>query len=191
MANLNQPAGFRPVQTRSGSPWTGKCMRVAFVASDATAAFVGSLVTYTGESIDGGRTPVVTLAAPASDRLAGAVVRFEYNPEAMGTLYRPASTLRYAWIPADRDVMYWVQEDGDTTPLTAGAVEANIDFTAESGDTATGNSTMELDSDTVGVAATLPLRVVKADFGEDNELGQWAKWLVTLNLDAYSDKDGI
>ena len=191
MANQNQAAGFRPVQTRSGSPWTGKTMRVAFVESDSVAAFVGSMVKFTGSSADDGKTPVVALADPGDTQLAGAVVRMEYDPDRLSLLHREASTFRYAWIPADRDVMYWVQEDSDGGALQVSAVGANINFTAEVGDTATGNSTQELDSSTVAATDTLPLRIVKADFAEDNELGQYGKWLVTLNQDHYSSKTGL
>ena len=184
MANANEPGGFRPVQTRNGAPWAGKTIRVAFAAGDAVPAFVGQMVKYTGASADGGKTPVVEVADPADTRLAGAIVRFEFDPDNLTLLHRPTLTFRYAWLPADRDVLYWIQEDSDAGALTSGAVEANIDFIGISGSTITGASSTQLDSSTVLTTAALPLRIVRLDGADDNEIGVNAKWLVTINQDA-------
>jgi hypothetical protein len=192
---IDRPYGFRPV-TKRGESWCGTERAVVFSAGDAVAAFIGSMVKFTGTSeiIDGKSYAVVAVAEPADTRLAGAVTRFQYDPD--GYLkHRPASTQRIAYIPQDRDVLYSVQEDGDTTPLTAGAVEANIDFTAEVGDTVTSQSTMELNSDTVNTTATLPLRIVELEALPGNDLvgsgGVNPQWVVAINQDAYSDKAGL
>lgn len=195
MANLDQKAGFRPVNSRDVNSYTGKSMRVAFLESDATAAFVGSLVRFTGASADDGRTPVVTLSAPGDSaaqlgQLAGAIMRFEYNPANLEQLFKPASQFRYAWIPTDRNTLYFVQVGNGT--LTTAAVNQNINFTTEAGSTITGNSTQEIDAATVDTAATLPLRIVRAEFADDNEpTTAQGKWIVALNLDSYSNTTGV
>lgn len=189
----DSPYGFRPITSR-GESWAGKTRAVVFASTDATAAFVGSMVKFTGEStfVNGKSLAVVTVASPADTQLAGAVVRFSNDPDGYKA-HRPASTERVAYIPQDRDVLYSVQEDEDTTPLTSGAVGANIDFTAESGDTTTGMSTMELDSSTVATTAALPLRIVELEGIEGNEItaGDRPQWVVALNQDAYSNTTGV
>lgn len=192
MSTFDRPYGFRPV-TKRGESWAGTERAVVFSAGDATAAFIGSMVKFTGTSevIDGKAYSVVTVASPADTRLAGAVTRFQYDPDGYKK-YRTASTQRIAYIPQDRDVLYSVQEDADTTPLTLGAAEANIDFTAESGDTVTGMSTMELDSTTVNTTSALPLRIVELEAIEGNVIGSNnPQWVVQINQDAYSDKAGL
>lgn len=189
----DRPYGFRPV-TKRGEPWCGTERAVIFADTDANAVFIGTMVKFTGESIvkDEKSYAVVTLAAPADTRLAGAITRFEEDP--VGYLpYKPASTERIGYLPQDRDVLYSVQEDQDTTPLTSGAVEANIDFTAEAGTTFNGQSTMELDSDTVNTTSTLPLRIVEVEGAVGNTVGagNFTQWVVALNQDAYSDKAGL
>ena len=184
----NKPYGFRPVQNRDGSSWTGKTQLVKFAASDANATFVGDLVKFTGNGADGGTVPEVTRADPADARLAGAVVRFDFDADGYKS-YRGANE---AYVPQDRNVIYSVQEDSVTTDLTANDVEANIDFVqGAGGSTITGQSSYQLDSDSAGVAATLPLRIVRLENNIDNVVGPNAQWLVTLNLDAYSDTAGL
>lgn len=184
----NRPYGFRPVQTRDGNSWTGKTIKVMFAAADANDTFVGDLVKFTGE---GDKVPVVTRADPADARLAGAVVRFDVDPEAYA-LYRKGGTMRYAYIPADRNVLYSVQEDSDLANIPADSSEGNIDFVqGAGGSTTTGQSSYQIDSDTIGTLNTLPLRVVRLEGNIGNELGANAQWLVTLNLDAYSDTTGL
>lgn len=189
----DSPYGFRPITSR-GEPWTGKTRAVVFASGDSTAAYIGSMVKFTGESqvVNGKNLAVVTVADPADTQLAGAVVRFSNDPDGYKS-YREASTERVAYIPQDRDVMYSVQEDEDGTPLTSGAVGANIDFTAESGTTATGLSTMELDSSTVATTASLPLRIVELEGIEGNEItaGDRPQWVVTINQDAYTNTTGV
>lgn len=190
---VNSPYGFRPVTAR-GEAWCGKTRAVVFADTDGTAAFIGDMVKFTGESIvvDGKALSVVTVASPADTRLAGAVVRFSNDPDGYKP-YRTASTQRVAYIPQDRDVLYSVQEDEDTTPLTLGAAEANIDFVAGAGgSTVTGLSSMQLDSDSVNTTDALPLRIVELEAIEGNDIGtgNYPQWLVAINQDAYSDKTG-
>ena len=77
MANTDSPRGFRPVDNQFGGEYTGRRIKVAFDAADATPAFNGSLVKFTGASLEDGKIPVVTLASPADVRIAGAIMDFE------------------------------------------------------------------------------------------------------------------
>lgn len=195
MAQTDSPYGFRPVGKR-GETWHGQLREVIFADTDVNPAGVGSMVKFTGESIidpDTGKAlSVVTVATPADVRLAGAIVSFQYGTNSNGFInYRAASTQRKAYIPQDRDVMYSVQEDGNT--LTLGAVEGNIDFTAESVDTTTGNSTMKINPASLGTLDAIPLRIVELEENGENSIGagNFPQWVVTINQDAYSDKTGL
>lgn len=194
MTPVNSPYGFRPVTNR-GEPWTGKTRAVVFSSGDSTAAFIGDLVKFTGtaEVIDGKAYSVVTRATPADVRLAGAVVRFSNDPDSYNA-YRPASTQRIAYIPQDPYVLYSVQEDQDTSSLALTDTEANIDFVlGAGGSTATGLSSMQLDSDSVNTTDALPLRLVEVEGIEGNEVGagNFTQWVVQINQDAYTDKTGL
>lgn len=195
--NSDAARGFRPVDNIFGGEYTGRTREVAFVATDATAAFNGSLVVYTGASINNGTIPVVTLATGASSeaQLAGAVVRFAPEVDGDWTNYhRLASTLKRAFIPSDPKCLYQVQEDSVGGNIdTSTDIGFNIDFTAEVGDAQTGYSTMELDSSSAAALATLPIRLqnivdredVDGDSTESN-----ATWIVSINLSAELDTLG-
>lgn len=201
MANELRPFGFRPVQTRDGSPWCGKTRKVIVLASDTSGYFVGDLLKFTGEQavspIDGKYYQVVTRAQPADTKIAGAVVSVS-TTDSVQTQYlghRPASvqdiniTLE---IPQDRNVIYVAQEDSDGGALPAGASGLNIDFLqGAGGDASTNQSSFVLNSDTAAITATLPLRLIAYDDSLATEAGEFALWYVTINQDAYSDKEGV
>jgi len=200
MANLDAPRGFTLVQNQSTGAFNTKLEAVAFVATDATPAFQGSMVVYTGDQVEVeqyGLVPVVTLAAGAAStaQLAGAIQTFEYEASDWDTRYRAANTLKVGFLPADKNAEYEVQEDSDGGSIDpATNTGNNVDFTVESGNTLTGVSTMELDSSTAANTATLPLRLVKYISRADNETGASstnAKWIVRVNLDAYSNALGV
>lgn len=195
MANTDAPRGFRAVDNLSGEGYSGRMKQVAFASGDATAAFNGSLVKYTGASINNGTIPVVTLAAPSDTKLAGAIQNFEPQRDGNWTTYhRLASTEVIAYIPADPKCLYEVQEDSDGGNIpTSTAIGQNCNFTAESGNTVTGASTMELDSSTAANTAALPLRLqavvnradVDGSTSDDN-----ATWVVSINQTAELNTTG-
>ncbi len=195
MANTDAPAGFQPVDNLSGGGWTGRTRKVAFASGDSTAAFIGSLVKYSGASINNGEIPVVTLASPADTKIVGAIVGFE--PQRGGdwtTYHRLASTEVIAYIPADPKTLYQVQEDSDGGNIaTSTAIGQNCDFTAESGSTVTGFSTMELDSSTAANTAALPLRLHSVVERVDNDgvsTDTNATWIVSINQTAELNTTG-
>lgn len=196
MANTDASQGFRPVDNMFGGGYTGRLKKVAFAAGDSTAAFKGSLVKYTGASLDSdGKVPVVTLASPSDTKLAGAVVSLE--PQRAGnwnTYHRAASTEVIAYIPADPKTLYQCQEDsvgGNISPSTG--IGQNVNFTAESGSTVTGMSTMELDSSTAADTAALPIRlesVVERSDIDGTSSDSNATWIVSINQTAELNTTG-
>lgn len=204
MANLDQPFGFRPVQTRDGSPWCGKTRAVIIAAADTDAFFIGDMVKFTGDAIkheiDGKFYERVELAiggpGAAAENLAGAVtgILAHQDPNLLFTGYRPAgaqATNIIVEIPQDRNVVYVVQEDSVGGALTLGAAGANINFNPNTGNPATRTSGAEIDSSTVAATSTHQFRLLSPDGSIDNEIGVNALWYVTVNTDPYSDRSGI
>jgi hypothetical protein len=171
-------------------------MMVAFAAGDSTAAFKGSLVKLTGAVDTDGVTPVVTLASPSDTKLVGAITRFE--PQRAGnwtTYYRVGSVRQYAYVPRDPQQLYMVQEDsvGGNIAVTT-AIGQNINFTAESGSTVTGVSTMQLDSSTPAAStAALPIRLIAPVSRADNDptsAGSNGCWIVKINQNDLDNTTG-
>lgn len=203
MANLNNPFGFRPVQSRSGAEWTGKTRSVIIAESNVNPFFIGDMVIMTGNSIkhalDGKYYEEITLAvggaAQASENLAGAItgIAAHQNPNLLYTGYRPGAaqtTNILVEIPQDRNVVYVVQEDSLSTDLTLADTGLNINFDPGAGNPTTRTSGAVLDSSTAAVTATRQLRLLSPDGSIDNEQGEFALWYVTINTDVYSDKLG-
>lgn len=184
MANTNRVNGFRPVKYLNGAPWNGQVTRYSIPASDNTAVFVGDLVKLSATADSNGIRGVVQAAA--SDACIGVVVGFEVDPTNLNTpQYRVGGTLRYALVVDDPNVIFEAQEDGDTDPLEMVDAGLNVNFVVGSGSTTTGASGMQIDSNTEGTGATLPLKLIEPVQRADNELvaaGQaYTRWLVKIN----------
>lgn len=194
MTNLNAPAGLKACDA-NGSAYNIPLRRVYFAAGDSTACFNGSIVKFTGATAPDGYTPVVTLAAPGDTKLAGAIQGFAAQMAGnWTTYYRAASTAMYAMIPRNPNQIYMAQEDsvGGNMALTT-SIGKNVEFTAESGNTTTGQSTIQLDSSTVADTNSLTLRIVGPVARADNDTAStnsYAAWLVTINLSDFATTTG-
>lgn len=186
MANVSRVNGFRPIQYMNGAPWNGQFRIYAIPAAEGTATFVGDLVKlYTGDTTDVVNFPTCMQAA-ASDACVGVVVGFIPDYSNLNAApYRLASTLRYAMVVDDPNVLFEAQEDGDSDPLELQDLGQNVNFVVGSGNTTTGQSGMQIDSSTHGTGATLPLKLFNATRRADNELvadGQAnTRWVVKIN----------
>ena len=182
MANGNAATGLTPKRLRNGSPWMGPARRYYHPATDATALFIGDPVIIAG-SADGDGTPTVTRATAAgAGRITGVVVGFEPNSTINAAGYGAASTGFYVLVCDDPNVLYEIQEDSVGGALAATSVGLNADLIAAAGSTATKQSGFMLDSSTAATTATLQLRIVQLEQRADNEIGNYAKWLVAINL---------
>jgi len=184
MANSNTPFGFKPVKHLLGAPWNGKT-RVYYVpATDGTALFKGDAVKSAGSADTTGKYPTVTQATAAA-AIRGVVVGFGDNPYAMthpdtpNRDYRPASTAMYAFVVDDPFVIFEVQEDSVGNSIDANMVGLSTDIAVGSGSTATGKSAITLDSSDTATAAG-QCKILRACDREDNELGNYCKWEVTI-----------
>ena len=179
MANRDAPSGLRPVRRISGLP-LGAVQKVYIAVGDGTATFVGDVVKYAdaggaaglrvqGEDMEG--VPTVIRAAigdfdvVGTDNMMdilGVVVGFKPDPDNLMNKHRAASTARIAYIqPLTQDIVWEIQEDADTTPITAAMIGLNVQLVqTQTGSSTTGLSGMEVDSTTAATTNTHPFKII-------------------------------
>ena len=192
MANTDTPFGFKPIRHLNGNPWNGKLRVYYHSASDATAIYKGDVIKLNGSADATGKYPdVISVAGDTDEHVVGVAVAFSTvpqlraDPSNLTRNYCPASTEMYVGVCDDPDVIYEVQEDGDTTPIAAASVGLNTTIVMTAGSTTTGVSAFEIDSDEVATTNTDLVRILRLVDREDNALGAYAKWEVLLNIHAY------
>lgn len=189
MANTSIINGLIPIGTQSGADYHGKLRRVAFLASDNTATFIGDLIKLSGSASPDG-TAVSVAQSAAGDASVGVLVALDVlNPSSLGESalstanYRRASTLRYGYAAFGSDVLYSCQEDSVGGALAVTDAADNINVIVGSGNTITGLSGMQLDSSTADTSNTLQLRLHGIDTSLGNAIGTNCRWIVSINLD--------
>lgn len=188
MANADTPFGLKPVRHRNGAPYNGAARVYSVAAGNATAIFVGDLVTAAGtaQTIDGVVYQDVVQSA-TGDVFQGVVVGV--LPDTQDSLkYRAASTRRLVLVADDPDLQFEIQEVSGGTPLTANDIGLNANIVVGSGSTATGMSGMELNNGTEAVTNTLDVKIMGFVNRVGNEIGEHAKWLVALNRHRFANQ---
>jgi hypothetical protein len=184
MANVDRPAGLKPVGHLNGNPWNGKANMYYIPSTDDTDTFIGDAVQSAGSADTTGKYPTVAQAA-AGGNVRGVVIGFSDQPyisvdtSNLYRKYRPGGTAMYALVVDDPDVIFEIQEDNASDDIYADMIGLNTDLVVGSGDTASGASGMELDSDgtTSGAAQC---RILRVSNREDNALGTHCKFDVLL-----------
>lgn len=187
MANANAPVGLIPRRFLSGSPYNGATRKYYIPSTDTdTAVYVGSVVKLTGGA-DANGIPVVTGNVATSNPVVGVVT--SVVPDTADSLtYRANSTSRYVLVADSPDLLFEVQEDsvgGALAATAAGATCVLIGFT--SGSTVTGRSAIMLDSSLVSETSDTDddVRIIELVQRPNNEVGNYARWLVRLNVHQY------
>lgn len=194
MANLDRPAGFKPVKHFSGSPWNGKANVYYLPSTDGTATFIGDAVKLAGSADATGMYPTVAQAAAGDKTIVGVIIGFGLSPEIMGNpdnvnmKYRLASTAMYCLVVDDPMVIFEIQEDSVGNNLAATEVGLNTNIVVGAGSTTTGKSGMELDSSDTATDGAGQLRILRAVNRPDNELGANCKWEVLIVEHAYLEQ---
>jgi hypothetical protein len=136
-------------------------------ASDGTDTFVGDAVKLAdldAGRIDGGPYAPAVIQAAATNPIFGIAMGFDQViPSGMdlGRRHRPASTAMYCFVkPAHPLDVYRIQADDDTETLTAASIGCNADIVVGTGDSVTGMSAMEVDSNTAAATAGLQVRII-------------------------------
>jgi hypothetical protein len=91
----------------------------------------------------------------------------------------------------DPNCLFEIQCDDEVETIAAADGSLNADLIVGSGDTATGESGMELDSNTADTTATLQLKIVDWVRSPDNELfSSHQKAVVKINNHQYGSHTG-
>ena len=188
MANANIAGGLSPVHYLSGEPYNSAVNLYSTAAGDATAIFVGDLVTLSGTSqVINGSTYADVDQAATGDICVGVVVAVV--PDVSTSLvYRAASTARLVYVCDDPNVVFEVQDVSTGTPLAAADIGLNVNFVVAAGNTYTGRSGMTLNNTTEATTATLDLKIAGFVNRADNEVGASGKWLVRINRHQYANQ---
>ena len=182
MPNRDIISGLTPVNSLNSSDYQGKLRQIAFAGNDGVACFLGDLVKLTGTVDATGKIPVVAQIA-AGEASIGVLVALDpdFANESFANIYRLADTARTGYILQGQDVLYEIQEDSDANDIEIAEAGWNINVIVGTGDTVTGVSGMEIDSNTAAATDSLNLRLHHIARKPDNVLGTNAIWVVSIN----------
>ena len=170
MANLDNPSGLQPYgKIYPPNPYL-------LTASYATALLHNDPVVQVAAGT------IERATAGAGNQVLGSVAGFWL--EGTGPqLYFPASTAGTwtVYVFDNPNQEFRIQEDGDTTPLTAAARGAAADLIIAAGNTNTGISKAEIDSDTLAQTANCQLRLIGLVDDPNNAFGAYAEWRVRIH----------
>lgn len=182
MANTSRIAGFKPVKHVTGAPYNGQVSMYTIPASDGTAVYVGDPVKLAGSSDAGyGDKPTITLAA-AGDAIIGVVVGFlpSYSDLNITGQYRAASTLRYALVADQPDLIFEVETSNGTAGVADVGLNANHAVGSPTASMARSGAT--IDVGTKATTAALTFKLVGFVPRDDNDpTAASAKVLVKVN----------
>jgi len=200
MANKDTPLGLVPIRHSNGAPYNGAFSEYYIPSSYGTALGVGDPVIISGTSNTTaymgnapGTLPEINKATEgAGNYISGVIVGFNLLPDDLTKTYNAASTERIAYVADDPDLVFEIQEDSAGTVLDATDVGNNADFVDDHDvSTTSGKSGVELDRSSVGTGATLQLKIRRLINRVDNELGDSAKWEVTINTHTQRYTGGV
>lgn len=183
MANSDTPFGFKPIRAIGAAPYSGGVNRYYISTSDSNNIFIGDVVDDSGSGDTDGVPGVVRATAGSGGYARGVVVAVEnLTSDNLSRSYRPASTAAYLYVADNPDEEFEVQEDSDAETLAAASIGSNVDFIFGTGNTTTGISACELNSNTCDTTNTLQCRILGLVRRPNNEIGANAKWRVKFNL---------
>lgn len=194
MANFDAPFGLTPIQYAWGGAYDGRTRPYLALSGYATALFIGDPVVITGTSntvetrgFAPGTLPVINKAtAGATNAITGVIVGFLPLSGFESTTYGAASTTRIALVADSPDLLFAVQDDASASLVsTVVGSNANLVFT-HSGSIYTGRSGVEILASTATNDATFQTTIISLLDRPDNEIGNWGKWLVRINVHTYN-----
>jgi hypothetical protein len=185
MPNVARPFGFRPERYLSSAPWNGQCQLYAFAAAAGGDAYKGDIcqfdATNRSTTLTDVYAPGISLitaptAAITTNAFRGVIVGFVPEPEfnqniraSLGLMYRIASTARYAWVVDDYNVVFEVEESGNSyTNATNNGVNRTSDITYTAGSQITGVSGIRIAGAGFQTAAVRPWRSLRYTQRPDN-----------------------
>ncbi len=141
---------------------------------------VGDAVVRGTNSSDPQGGPEVVIGTVGA-AVTGVVVGIEPHPDRSGKNYLAAADLGYVLVADDPSLLFEIQEGGTGTALAVTNIGEHIDLiTHVDADIVIGRSKAQLDKGALATGNTF--RIEEFVRREDNELGLYAKWLVSINL---------
>lgn len=195
MANTNKPFGLRLIGTLGASSANLAIKRFRIPAAEATATFIGDLVTLDVETsvessglatanlnqVDG--TSYVKRGSGADNAVnVGVVVGFAFDPTNLNSNYRLASTDRDVFVCVDPLAIYEVQ--ADVTGITANQVNMNAVITMTAGSTVTGVSKAVISAPAAD--ASLPIMILGFVRDPSNDITSAPYVRVTCKINNHS-----
>lgn len=139
--------GLRPLRYRNGAKWNGQVNR--YYKDASVILGIGDPVVITGDATSAG-VPKITRASAASGTISGVFMGLDQpNPSDLTKRGMAAADAGMCLVVDDPNVLFVIEEDGDTTPLAATDVGEFADLaTVGNASTTTWMSTVQLDSST-------------------------------------------
>lgn len=183
---VNAPLGLVVKSYLGNGPFNGNQQTIQITPAYATSIFTGDLVTYSAGLLvrytAGNTTGTMGIFNGCQYTDTKGVVTF--SPYYPASLAVQTGSIVTAYVITDPNTEFTIQ-------CTGAAVTANIDYNADvtfatAGNTATGLSGMALNTGTIAVTATLPLRILGFDTIPGNITGvTYNNVLVKLNQSAF------
>ena len=206
--NPSKPAGLSPVRYLNGATYDGKAQMYCVLAADTNPYFPGDLVTPSASGGDANGVPAVTLAT-AGNVAVGVIIAIGtltgtgylppggpyINAANLNLVNRPTgaqSSVYYALVSDDPNIVYEIQEGGAGTNLTTAAINNNANILYAAPATGVNVSGTVLNNASVATTATLNLKILRLAQRIDNHFvtspatgGGAQKFEVIINNHVY------
>lgn len=195
MANSTGPFGLIGRKQAYNGVYNSGLRAYSVAAGDATAIYVGDLVTLAGTSqvINGQVFPDVVQFATGGVTCGAVVAILAQTRDTL--TYRAASTQAILLVEDDPNALFEIRQVAGGTPLTANDIGLNANIVVGSGSTFTGFSGMALDNTTEATTNTLDVKIMEIVNRADNDPGSAvgtgadsSTFLVRLNRHRYANQ---
>lgn len=194
MANVSQISGLQPVQYLNGAKYTGQTRTYYIVSTDTNAYAIGDPVDLSGSADANGVPGIVTATAgnnSGANMLVGVIVSLGTQEMVLGRLDNPnlitvpatKTVDYYAEVADDPQIIFQIQEGGTGTALAATNVGQNVDLISAANNGYVSGWLM--DNTTTSTGSGFQLKLQGLVRKQNNAFGQYAKWLVLINLHRY------
>lgn len=185
MANVNAANGFRIYGNAFGRGGMNS-QTTKYYSSGAGILGVGDpVVRVTGSaSSDPNGIGALVIRATTGAYVTGHIVGFDPDTANLSQVgYAPSGYAGYVYVADDPAQLLVVQEGGSGTALTTQNIGQSVNAIAAVNASATlGTSLYQIDNATVTTASTGTYIIVQLLQRADNVTGQFAKWVVKVNL---------
>lgn len=185
MANVNAANGFRVYSNAFGRQGAPSQVTKYYSAGAGILGVGDPVVRATGSaSSDPAGVGALIVRATTGSYVTGHIVGFDVDTNNLAQVgYAPSGYSGYVYVADDPEQLLVVQEGGSATALTTQNIGQSINaITAVNASSTLGTSLYQIDNNTVTTASTGTYILVQLLQRADNAVGQYAKWIVKVNL---------